>query len=584
MSRVRNGLAWLQGAKPNNAPSQLERLFLLLFGVIIANLCAFLLMAEPFAFQHAFWIALTSVGLTGLAYKFFHWSLKLTTHMLLIQSYVLVMYCVWISGGLFSSAIIWLIILPVPAMFMLGLRDSLLWIGVVLLSVSSLVPLTEYGWLPVSYVYSQKHLLWSFGNYAFTAISLVTGLLVYKRIYTNQLNEINQRNDELMANRRALLQAESYKDQFLASVGHELRTPMNAILGFNDVIRAELATDQKSVPTLDMIRESTEHLLTLVNQILDFSQIQAGRLQLQMTPTRFATSFSQCVEKYSRPYSDPVQFRASLSPALPEWLLTDALRLKEVLCHLIDNAFKFTPSGEVGLQISKDQEEVLFEVTDTGVGIAPELQAFIFNRFEHADQQTHTEFGGAGLGLSICKGLIDLFGGQIGMRSEPGQGSCFWFRIPLQACDAPATSSNTLHHGDALKGHALTLLLVDDNPMNLKVASLICQQLWPQAEVHCVESGAACLGFLHLHPVDAVLMDLVMPQMNGLQATRAIRASSDFHMNQVAVIGLTASSHPHDHAECLAAGMNDVVVKPLSRDMLKASVEKLVQAQRVQHA
>ena len=128
------------------------------------------------------------------------------------------------------------------------------------------------------------------------------------------------------------------------------------------------------------------------------------------------------------------------------------------------------------------------------------------------------------------------------------------------------------------------VLLVDDNPMNLKVASLICQQLWPQAEVHCVESGAACLGFLHLHPVDAVLMDLVMPQMNGLQATRAIRASSDFHMNQVAVIGLTASSHPHDHAECLAAGMNDVVVKPLSRDMLKASVEKLVQAQRVQHA
>jgi CheY-like chemotaxis protein len=172
----------------------------------------FLLMAEPFAFQYAFWIALTSVGLTGLAHKLFHWSLKLTTHMLLIQSYVLVMYCVWVSGGLFSSAIIWLIILPVPAMFMLGLRDSLLWIAVVLLSVSSFVPLTEYGWLPVSYVYSQQHLLWSFGNYTFTAISLVSGLLVYKRIYTNQLNEINQRNDELMTNRAALIQAEPVDD------------------------------------------------------------------------------------------------------------------------------------------------------------------------------------------------------------------------------------------------------------------------------------------------------------------------------------------------------------------------------------
>ena len=584
MSWLRNGLTLLNGAEFNAAPNQLSRLFLLLFGVIVANLCVFLLMAEPFAFQNAFWIALTSVGLTGLAHKLFHWSLKLTTHTLLIQSYLLVMYCVWVSGGLFSSAIIWLIILPVPAMFMLGLRDSLLWIAVVLLSVTSFVPLTEYGWLPVSYVYSQQHLLWSFGNYAFTAISLVSGLLVYKRIYTNQLNEINQRNDELMTNRAALIQAESYKDQFLASVGHELRTPMNAILGFNDVIRDELVADAKSVQTLDLIRESTGHLLTLVNQILDFSQIQAGRLQLQLAPTHLASTFAQCMQTYSRSASDAVQFRASLSPALPEWLMTDASRLKEVLCHLIDNAFKFTPNGEVSLQISKDQEEVLFEVTDTGVGIAQDLQSFIFNRFEHADQQTHTEFGGAGLGLSICKGLIDLFGGQIGMRSEPGQGSCFWFRIPLQACDAPVSHANTVHHGDMLKEHALTLLLVDDNPMNLKVASLICQQLWPQALVHCVDSGAACLAFLHAHPVDAVLMDLVMPQMNGLEATRALRSSGDLQMSQVVVIGLTASSHPHDHAECLAAGMNDVVVKPLSRDLLKASIERLVQAQRAKHA
>ena len=123
----------------HSALNQLERMFVLLFGVIIANLCMFLLLAEPFAFEHAFWIALTSVGLTGLVYKFFDWSLKLTTHMLLIQSYMLVMYCVWVSGGLFSSSIIWLIILPVPAMFLLGLRDSLLWISVVLLSVVSLV-------------------------------------------------------------------------------------------------------------------------------------------------------------------------------------------------------------------------------------------------------------------------------------------------------------------------------------------------------------------------------------------------------------------------------------------------------------
>ena len=583
MSWLRNGKTWLFSAWSNAALNQFERLFVLLFAVIVANLCVFLMLAEPFAFQHAFWTALASVGLTGLVYRVFHWSLKLTTHLLLIESYLLVMYCVWVSGGLFSSSIIWLIILPVPAMFLLGLRDSLFWIALVLLSVAALVPLTDYGWLPVSYVYGQQHLLWSLGNYAFTSISLVTGLMVYKRIYTSQLNEITQRNDELSANRTALMQAESYKDQFLASVGHELRTPMNAILGFNDVIRAELLAETKSVQTLDYIRESTEHLLKLVNQILDFSQIQAGRLQLQFAPTRFATAFSQCVETYNRPANDPVQFHASLSPDLPEWLMTDALRLKEVLCHLIDNAFKFTPRGDIKLAISKDNDEVLFEVTDTGVGIAQELQPFIFNRFEHADQQTHTEFGGAGLGLAICKGLIDLFGGQIGMQSEPGQGSCFWFRIPLQACEAPAPSLAVNDQTESRRDRAMSLLLVDDNAMNLKVASLMCEQLWPKARVYCVDSAQACLAFLQNHPVDAVLMDLIMPQMNGLEATRAIRAFSDPRLSQVVVIGLTASSHPQDHAECLTAGMNDVVVKPLNRGLLQASIERLVQPESGPH-
>ena len=582
-TRLRSRLLRLFGAGWNMAFNQLESVFVLFFFVILANLVVFLLLSEPFAFKHAFWLALTGVCLSGLAYRVFHWSMKLATHMLLIHSYLLVMYCVWVSGGLFSSSIIWLMILPVPAMFLLGWRDSLVWIGVVQLSVLILVPLTENGWLPVSYVYSQKHLWWSLGNYVFTAISLFGGLMVYLRIYNHQLTEITQRNIELSANRTALLQAESYKDQFLASVGHELRTPMNAILGFNDVIRAELTAEKKSLQTLDLIRSSTERLLTLVNQILDFSQIQAGRLPLKLTPTYFPDAFTQCMEKYKRPANDPVRFHASLSPELPAWLMTDALRIKDVLCHLIDNAFKFTQNGEVRLQVSKDQDHVLFEVIDTGVGIAPELQSFIFNRFEHADQQTHIEFGGAGLGLAICKGLIDLFGGQIGLRSQPGHGAYFWFRIPLLVCDAPAHNAAVTDRGIALQKQPLSLLLVDDNAMNLKVASLMCAQLWPQASLHCVSSAQSCLMYVENHKVDAILMDLMMPQMNGLQATRTIRAMQDPVLEKLVVIGLTASSHPHDHDECLAAGMNDVLVKPLSKALLQTSVERLVHDARSLH-
>ena len=555
-------------------PDQQQQLpFGFLFSAIVINFLVFLCLAEPYAFQQIFWLAMAGVLLTGLAYWHLHWPRRLATHLLLLQAAVLIYYCAWVTGGLFSSSLIWLMILPVPAVFLLGWRDSLVWIGLMMASILSLIPLTENGWLPVSYVYTQQHVAWALGNYVFTAISLLVGLMIYHRIYLSQLAEINSDNQELSEARAALLNAESYKDQFLASVGHELRTPMNAILGFNDVIRNELANDPQGLQTVALVRESTEHLLKLVNQILDFSQLQAGRMHLHFKPTRLRDAFDQCVLNFTRGPDSPVQFRARLSKQLPEWVNTDALHLKEVLCHLIDNAFKFTSTGLVQLNIKREGQFILFEVRDNGVGIEPELQTFIFNRFEHADQETQRQFGGAGLGLAICKGLVQLFGGEIGMQSEPGKGSLFWFRVPLLPCEAPAVNEAQPANVNNGHLHPWRLLLVDDNPVNLKVAAMLCQQIWPLADIQCVSSGQACMDLLASRSVDAVLMDLVMPEMDGLQTTQALRASAQAGLRTLPVIGLTASSHPQDHAACMQAGMNDVLVKPLNKDLMKSCIE-----------
>jgi signal transduction histidine kinase/CheY-like chemotaxis protein len=557
--------------------------FGLLFSTVVLNFVVFLFLAEPYAFQQVFWLAIFGVSLTGLAFWYWHWSMRVTTHLLLVQAAVLIYYSACVTGGLFSSSLIWLMVLPVPAVLLLGWRDSMVWIVLVIVSILSLIPLTENGWLPVSFVYTQQHVAWSLGNYVFTAVSLLGGLLFYHRIYLNQLAEINSHNQELSEARAALLNAESYKDQFLASVGHELRTPMNAILGFNDVIRHELADDPEGLQTVALVRESTEHLLKLVNQILDFSQLQAGRMHLQFKPTRLRDAFNQCVVNFTPAPGSPVQFRARLSKQLPEWINTDALHLKEVLCHLIDNAFKFTSAGVVQLNIKRDGTYMVFEIKDSGVGIDPELQAFIFNRFEHADQETQRQFGGAGLGLAICKGLVQLFGGDIGMQSEPGKGSLFWFRVPLLPCDPPQ-SHETQPANDG-NGHLYPwrLLLVDDNPVNLKVAAMLCQQIWPLADIQCVNSGQACLAALATHTVDAVLMDLIMPDMDGLQTTQALRSSAQAGLDTLPVIGLTASSHPNDHAACLQAGMNDVLVKPLNKDLMKVCIERWLVAQEDAH-
>ena len=580
-------LRWLQYLYLH-LPEQVQRqqfsVFAIFFGTILFNLLVFLLLIEPFAFHHAFWLTMAGVVLTGVAFWHWQWSMRLTTHLLLAQSGLLIYYAVWVTGGLFSSTMIWLMVLPVPAVFLLGWRDSLVWIGLVIVSVLSLIPLTEKGWLPVSYVYGHQHLLWSLGNYTFTAISLLIGLLIYQRIYLKQLDEINARNQELSEARAALLNAESYKDQFLASVGHELRTPMNAILGFNEVIHNELANDPQGLRTVALVRESTDHLLKLVNQILDFSQIQAGRMPLQLKPTRLRDAFEQCMLNFTRAPDSPVQFRARLNPQLPEWVSTDSARLKDVLCHLIDNAFKFTPSGLVQLNIQRENQQLLFEVKDTGVGIAPELQAFIFNRFEHADQETQRQFGGAGLGLAICKGLVDLFGGDIGMHSERGKGSTFWFRIPLLPCDPPPLPDTAPGVPDpGISNRSWRLLLVDDNPVNLQVATFLCQQLWPLSQVQSVNSGQACISSLQTRSVDIVLMDLIMPDMDGLQTTRAIRAFESAQQRDVVIIGLTASSHHQDHAACLEAGMNDVLVKPLNKAHLQTCVELWLAKKEVLH-
>jgi len=268
-----------------------------------------------------------------------------------------------------------------------------------------------------------------------------------------------------------------------------------------------------------------------------------------------------------------VRLQLELAQDVPVWIHTDAQRLKEVLLSLLDNACKFTSEGRVLLRISVQEQQLLFEVIDSGTGVAAEFQAHIFNRFEHADQETLRRFGGTGLGLAVAKLLIELFEGQIGLESQRGQGSRFWFHIPLRPSEAPdhaVTSPLSL----TVWNHSFNLLLVDDNLVNLQLARHLCQSIWPKANILSVDSGAVCLSTLQQSAVDVVLMDMFMPAMNGPQTCQTIRQEFPAPVCHVPIIGLTASTHPQDVQDCLDAGMNAVIVKPID----KAALTKVVQA------
>jgi CheY-like chemotaxis protein/anti-sigma regulatory factor (Ser/Thr protein kinase) len=253
------------------------------------------------------------------------------------------------------------------------------------------------------------------------------------------------------------------------------------------------------------------------------------------------------------------------------WVKGDRQRLRQVLNNLLDNAIKFTAAGSIVLRAQAVQDGVLFEVQDTGIGIAADRQKQIFNGFEHADVQTNRQYGGTGLGLAICERLVSLQGGTIGLTSTQGQGSCFGFQLPLRRIDtkeALAAADMTR----VLADKPIQILLVDDNAVNLLVARMLLKKCFPKAEIVEASSGAMALEKLHERAFDLSLMDMVMPEMDGTQVTQILRKQFAAPACHMPVLALTASANPVDHDRCLASGMTDVLHKPLDEQQLISKI------------
>jgi len=572
-SAIDNLLRWWPEAVADQRHLMLQG-YLLLICITVTGFC---FIQGPAPYLYANLLTLSAIVLLWLLYSKQWLSLWATTHGLLGLSFSLIYYITLNTGGLTSPQMLWLGMVPVPAIFLLGQAATLVWAGVVMLSVGLLFFLTFGGWLPVVFHYERQHITWAAISSFCIASNVFFLPLIYHVLSKRQLAHIESRNAELEQTRLALLQSESHKDKFMAAVGHELRTPMNAILGFNDVLRQEVALEADDLVTVQLINQSTQKLLKLIDQILDFSQLQAGRLQLNMGPASLAGLLQDCVEAMRQHEHAHVPVVLEVGKNVPQWIQTDAQRLREMLGHLLDNACKFTHEGRVCLRVGLQQQQLLFEVIDTGAGIPAELQAHIFKRFEHADQATLRQFGGSGLGLAIAKHLVTLFGGEMGLESQQGQGARFWFRLPLLACDAP-DEAHSSGHSQRPWTRPFSMLLVDDNPVNLQVARYLCQSIWPQVQLFTANSGPACLQLLQTTPVDVVLMDMFMPDMDGPQTCRTIRQTFPAPLCHLPIIGLTASTHPQDKQLCLDAGMNRVTYKPMDKIDLTNAVQTLLYA------
>ena len=504
---------------------------------------------------------------------------ELIVHTIMALLVMLIVFTATQTGGINSTSVVWLSVFSVAVLLLLGRVATLIWIAIMLCCIWGLTLATWMGWIS-SHVNnaSTSFIGWAWLNHLLALMNLMMAVRIYEHLQQVQLRKLNQRNNEIKATHQALIQAQAHKDEFVAAVGHELRTPMNAILGFNGVLRRELEDDPEQLAVVGHIRRSTEHLLQVVNDILDFSQLQAGKLHLNPVDYEVRALTDELQQRHGeKARSKGVALCIHCDPVLPLRLQGDRNRLLQILNNLVDNAIKFTAEGVVDVKLIAQSEWLRLEVRDAGRGIALERQQHIFRRFEHADVQTNRTYGGTGLGLTLCEKLVSLHGGKIGVVSQPGHGALFWLEISLQA--AQDQSPEDLQDDD-LADEALNILVVDDTRVNLMVAQLQLQKCWPRAKITTVDSGAKALPLLDAQVFDVALVDMIMPVMDGMQLTQHIRQFFPAIAARMPILALTANTNPVDREKCLAAGMNDVLHKPMDEAVLMRTVAHQVRLAR----
>ena len=435
------------------------------------------------------------------------------------------------------------------------------------------------------------------GTYELTQIVLHVSDLSANKLYEDQIDQLRAENSQL---RRQTAQVALAKLEFLTNLGHQLRTPLTGVTAAVELL-CDGATDQEQRNQLSTLQQSADAIVMVVNNLLDLSRLEAGKLTLNRTPFDLRALVEETAQRCARDaHEKSLDLLVDIPSELTGSVVGDPERIRQVLSHLLENSIRFTARGESVLSVQLLEEtrtdlRVRFTVTDTGIGIPKDLQPTIFDRFLAGTPSGSRRYdsAGTGLGLSICKRLAELMGGSTGVESEIGSGSTFWVELPLQkhatapqmgsAAAAPLPRLRLVKESPQAATPELTsrsvaplrVLLVEDNSINQAVARKLLTRFGHT--VDCADSGVQALKLAADQPYDLIFMDIQMPELDGYSATRELRQREQTTGAHIPIIAMTAHAEPEDRDRCLENGMDDYIAKPIRAQYLRQVIERWAQ-------